>query len=61
MQIRGEAFVSNAVLDGKFTLRACIIDFRTSIEDIRSLPESGLRTGQKVDAELRPEMLKVGE
>ena len=34
----GEAFLSNAVIDGKFALRACIVNFRTSEEDIEALP-----------------------
>jgi aromatic-L-amino-acid/L-tryptophan decarboxylase len=34
----GEAFLSNAVVDGKFALRACIVNFRTSDEDIEALP-----------------------
>ena len=34
----GEAFFSNAVIDDKFALRACIVNFRTSDEDIEALP-----------------------
>ena len=34
----GEAFLSNAVIDGKFALRACIVNFRTSDQDIEALP-----------------------
>jgi aromatic-L-amino-acid decarboxylase len=34
----GEAFLSNAIVDGKFALRACIVNFRTSDEDIEALP-----------------------
>jgi aromatic-L-amino-acid decarboxylase len=34
----GEAFLSNALIDGKFALRACIVNFRTSDEDIEALP-----------------------
>jgi hypothetical protein len=34
----GEAFLSNAVIGGKFALRACIVNFRTSEADIRALP-----------------------
>ena len=44
----GQAFVSNAVVDGKYVLRMCIVNFRTSLEDIESLPkyfaEVGART-----------------
>jgi glutamate/tyrosine decarboxylase-like PLP-dependent enzyme len=34
----GQAFFSNAVINGKFALRACIVNFRTSEEDIDALP-----------------------
>lgn len=34
----GQAFLSNAVIGGKFALRACIVNFRTSEEDIEALP-----------------------
>ena len=34
----GRAFFSNAVIDGKFALRACIVNFRTSDADIEVLP-----------------------
>jgi glutamate/tyrosine decarboxylase-like PLP-dependent enzyme len=33
----GQAFLSNAVVGGKFALRACIVNFRTTREDIESL------------------------
>jgi len=59
LQNSGEAYISNAVIDGKFTLRACIVNFRTSLEDIEALPGIVLRIGREVDAELRPEALKA--
>ena len=34
----GEAFLSNAIIDGRFALRACIVNFRTSEADIEALP-----------------------
>jgi glutamate/tyrosine decarboxylase-like PLP-dependent enzyme len=34
----GDAFLSNAVVDGKYLLRMCIVNFRTSLEDIEALP-----------------------
>src|SRR5262249_25800341 len=39
----GEAFVSNAVVNGTFLLRACIVNFRTTLADVRRLPEIVLR------------------
>jgi aromatic-L-amino-acid decarboxylase len=59
LQNSGEAYISNAVIDGKFCLRACIVNFRTSLADIEALPEIVSRIGREVDAELRPEGLKV--
>ncbi len=53
MEIGGEAFVSNAVIRGRYALRACIVNFNTGIEDVRALPEIVVRTGQHTDAELR--------
>jgi len=33
----GEAFLSNAMVDGHFALRACIVNFRTSEADVEAL------------------------
>ncbi len=35
----GQAFLSNAVINGKFALRACIVNFHTSDEDIEAMPD----------------------
>ena len=48
----GEAFLSNAVVNGKFALRACIVNFRTSLSDIEALPPLLARLGQEVCREL---------
>jgi glutamate/tyrosine decarboxylase-like PLP-dependent enzyme len=34
----GDAFLSNAVVDGRYLLRMCIVNFRTSLADVESLP-----------------------
>lgn len=47
------------VIEGKFALRACIVNFRTSLADIEVLPEIVLRIGRPVDTELRPEGLQI--
>jgi glutamate/tyrosine decarboxylase-like PLP-dependent enzyme len=57
LQSGGEAFVSNAVIGGRFVLRACIVNFRTSLEDVAALPEIVARTGREADAALRPQLL----
>jgi aromatic-L-amino-acid/L-tryptophan decarboxylase len=53
LQRGGEAFVSNAVIGGRYALRACIVNFHTARADVEALPEIVARTGRKVDAELR--------
>ncbi len=53
LQKSGEAFLSNAVVEGKFLLRACVVNFRTSLEDIEALPGIVIRIGREVDAAMR--------
>ena len=33
------AFLSNAVINGTYAMRACIVNFRTSDADVEALPE----------------------
>jgi glutamate/tyrosine decarboxylase-like PLP-dependent enzyme len=54
LKLGGELFVTNAVLDGRFLLRACIVNFRTTDADVAAIPEMVARAGRAVDAELRP-------
>jgi glutamate/tyrosine decarboxylase-like PLP-dependent enzyme len=49
----GDLFVTNAVLDGRFVLRACIVNFRTTLADAASIPDIVAREGRVLDAELR--------
>ena len=56
LQRSGEAFVSNAVIGGRYLLRACIVNFHTGQADVDALPEIVARVGRTVDAELRPEI-----
>jgi glutamate/tyrosine decarboxylase-like PLP-dependent enzyme len=58
LQAGGEAFVSNAVVRGTYLLRACIVNFRTTEEDIAVLPAIVTRIGAAVDAALRPAALR---
>jgi aromatic-L-amino-acid decarboxylase len=57
-QVGGELFISNAVLDGVFLLRACVVNFRTTLADIEAIPEIVTRTGREADLELRPLALR---
>ncbi len=61
LQRSGEAFLSNAVIGGTFLLRACIVNFRTALEDIEALPGIVIRVGREVDATIRPGALKQKE
>ncbi|HVF38502.1 MAG TPA: aminotransferase class V-fold PLP-dependent enzyme [Gemmatimonadaceae bacterium] len=54
----GEAYLSNAVLDGRYLLRACIVNFRTGSDDVRAIPEIITRIGRETDTRLRPASLK---
>jgi aromatic-L-amino-acid/L-tryptophan decarboxylase len=54
----GEVFLSNAVIEGKFALRVCIVNFRTSLEDIEALPGIVTRVGKDADRLLRPSSLR---
>jgi len=54
----GRAFVSNAVLDGTFALRMCVVNFRTALEDVEALAEITAEIGREADAELRPDALR---
>ena len=60
LQRSGEAFVSNAVVEGKYVLRACIVNFRTTLSDVEALPEIVLRLGRNLDSEIRPGSLRSG-
>jgi glutamate/tyrosine decarboxylase-like PLP-dependent enzyme len=54
IQSSGEAFVSNAVIRGRYVLRACIVNFNTGAAHVDALPAIVARLGHEVDRELRP-------
>jgi glutamate/tyrosine decarboxylase-like PLP-dependent enzyme len=54
LQLDGRAFVANAVVDGRYVLRACVVSFHSTTSDIDALPDSLVASGVRVDAELRP-------
>lgn len=60
MELSGEAFVSNAVIGGRYVFRACIVNFNTGMDDIHALPEIVVRTGRQADTDLRAERLSDG-
>jgi aromatic-L-amino-acid/L-tryptophan decarboxylase len=58
IQLDGRVYCSNAVLDGRFCLRSCIVNYRTEAEDMDALLDVASELGGKLDAELRPEALR---
>jgi glutamate/tyrosine decarboxylase-like PLP-dependent enzyme len=53
LQKEGDSFVSNAVVNDVFVLRACIVNFRTRLQDVQGLPGIVARIGHTLDAKLR--------
>jgi aromatic-L-amino-acid/L-tryptophan decarboxylase len=56
IQHLGAAFVSNAVVGGRYVLRPCIVNFNTRQADVDALPDIVVQLGRSVDAELRPRL-----
>lgn len=56
LQREGEVFVSNGVIDGRYVLRACVVNFHTNEADIDAVPAVVARRG----ARLRTEGVAVG-
>jgi glutamate/tyrosine decarboxylase-like PLP-dependent enzyme len=54
LQNSGKVYLSNAVIDGKFALRVCIVNFRTSLADVEALLPIVVEMGEELDASLRP-------
>src|ERR671919_693678 len=60
IQMDGRVYPSNAVLNGRFVLRSCIVNFRTEAEEIDLLLDVAAELGSKLDVELRPAGLTAG-
>lgn len=54
LQREGVAFISNAVIDGRYLLRPCIVNFRTTLADITALPGLVADLGRDLDSQRRP-------
>jgi glutamate/tyrosine decarboxylase-like PLP-dependent enzyme len=57
-QRAGDVFVSGAVTAGTFVLRACIVNFHTTYDHVREVPDLIAPLGRKLDGELRPRKLR---
>jgi glutamate/tyrosine decarboxylase-like PLP-dependent enzyme len=53
LQNSGKVYLSNAVVHGKFAMRVCIVNFRTSIADVEALLPIVVGMGKELDASLR--------
>jgi len=49
LQRGGEVFVSNAVVGGRYALRACIVNFHTTEADVNAVPDIVVRVGRGVE------------
>ena len=52
LQLGGEMFVSNAIIRGRYLLRACIVNFRTTRADIEAVPGIVSRVGAEVHRQM---------
>lgn len=53
IQASGEAFVSNAIVGGRYALRPCIVNMNTRAADVDALPGIVVRLGAEADAAMR--------
>ena len=53
LEREGELFVSNAVVEGRYLLRSCIVNFRTDLSDILAIPDIVARVGARLFEEGR--------
>ena len=47
LQTGGELFLSNAIVNEMYCLRACVVNFRTSRKDIEEIVEIIVRVGRE--------------
>jgi glutamate/tyrosine decarboxylase-like PLP-dependent enzyme len=59
IQKSGKIFLSNAIIDGDYLLRACIVNFRTTNSDVKAVPQIIVDTGRRLDERMRPLELAV--
>jgi aromatic-L-amino-acid decarboxylase len=59
VQLDGRVFFSNAILDDRFVLRTCVVNFRTEADDMDAALDVAAEIGAAYDAEHRPAELRV--
>jgi len=58
LQLGGRVFPSNAIVNGRFALRSCIVNFRTEADTMDELVSETVRHGRLLDDDLRPTDLR---
>jgi glutamate/tyrosine decarboxylase-like PLP-dependent enzyme len=46
LQAEGRVYLSNAIIGGRFALRACVVNFRTTSADVRALADAAVEAGR---------------
>lgn len=59
LQAKGDIFITHAVVKGTYWLRACVVNFRTSLADIEVIPALVAQAGRELDQTLRPAALRT--
>ena len=59
LQQAGEVFLSNAIVNEKYCLRGCIVNFRTTRKDIEEIIEIIIRDGFKVQQQLQTKAVEI--
>jgi aromatic-L-amino-acid decarboxylase len=54
IQRSGELFLSNAIVNDEYLLRACCVNFRTTEGDIDAVPDIVAEIGRRLDRRMRP-------
>ena len=47
LEFEGKVYPSNAVVDGRFALRSCIVNYRTEAEQMETLVNDTIRLGRE--------------
>lgn len=61
LQADGRVYLSNAVIDGVFALRACIVNFRTQRADVEMLVRAAVEGGRRLRAESRRDLVSQSQ
>ena len=48
LQAEGVVYLSNAVIGGRFALRACVVNFRTTSADVKALVDAAVEAGRSL-------------